>query len=59
MSDIKFFRLSGGTAIELQSNALDLEKPPATSDGSQFSATTQDSPVRSLRSLKSREISNA
>ena len=30
MSDIKLFRLSGGTAAELQGNASDLEKPLQT-----------------------------
>ena len=30
MSDIKLFRLSGGTATELQGNASDLEKPLQT-----------------------------
>ncbi len=48
MSDIKLFRLSGGTASELQGRASDLEKPLQTLIERQ-----------ATRSRKPREITHA
>jgi hypothetical protein len=53
MSDIKLFRLSGGTAIELQGSASDLEKPLQTL----IEANLQ--PLLNIRFIASGEIGAA